>query len=149
MAGTGFKAQVSNVATGTSAKTIVQIVAASNHGILIEEIRISFEGNTSTAVPPLVELVTQTDAGTMTSLTLVKDPPDSDETLQTTAQHTATVEPTTTDIREAQYVRADGGVWAWRWPLHRRLKVPGGTRLGVRVTAAATVDCSVTVVGEE
>lgn len=143
MAGVGFKAQVSDVASGTSPKTIMQIVAASNHGVLLDEIRVSFE---STTVIPLVELVTQTTAGTSDELTLVEDPPGATESLQVTARHNVTVEPTTDYIRESQYVT---GVWVWRWPKTNRLKIDGGTRLGIRVDSGTSVNCSVTVVGEE
>src|SRR5438067_1781420 len=98
MAGVRFKAVTGEVATGTALKTILQVVAASNHGVLIDEWSISFTGISNTATPILVQVMRQTTAGTMSSLTPVKDPDDTDETLQTTAQHTATAEPTASDV---------------------------------------------------
>ena len=149
MAGVRFKGATGEIATGTSAKTIAQIVAASNHGVLIDTIEVGFKGVSNTASPILVRLVRQTTAGTMSSLTLVKDPDDADETLQTTAQHTATAEPTSGDVIWSGLVHPQLG---WQWPYAgrgREIKIGGGDRLGVVVTAAADVNCTVSFAGEE
>lgn len=148
MSGVGFKITKSAVATGTSLKTIVQVVAASNHAILIKEISISFAGTSNTATPILVKISRQTTAGTMSALTPVKDPDDSDETLQVTAQHTATAEPTAGDVLMEEYVHPQTG-YTWQAPFGQAIKIGGGDRLGVNVTAAADVNCTVRVVGEE
>ena len=148
MAGVRFKAATSLVATGTSLKTIAQLVAASNHGIKLDEIEVSFAGTSNTATPIKVEVLRQTTAGTMSSLTPVKDPDDSDETLQVTAQHTATAEPTASDILIVVNVHPQTG-WSWQAPFGREIKIGGGDRVGVRVTAAADVNCAVRFCGEE
>lgn len=148
MAGVGFKATKSAIATGSSLKTLVQIVAAANHAVKISEISISFAGTSNTATPILVQISRQTTAGTMTSLTPVKDPDDSGETLQTTAQHTATSEPTTTDVLMEEYVHPQTG-YCWQAPFGKEIKIGGGDRLGIRVTAAADVNATARVVGEE
>lgn len=148
MAGVRIKGTKSGVATGTSAKTLMQIVAASNHGVLIDEISISFQGTSNSASPIKVRVLRQTSAGTMTSLTLVKDPDDTDETIQTTAQHAATVEPSASDVLIEEYVHPQTG-YTWQAPFGRAIKIGGGDRLGVEVTAGADVNASVRIAGEE
>jgi len=148
MAGTRFKVVTGEIATGTSAKTLLQIVAAANHGVLIDEISISFKGTSNTATPIRVRVLRQTTAGTMTSLTPVKDPPDSGETLQVGAQHTATAEPTAGDVLMTELVHPQTG-YTWQAPFGREIKIGGGGRLGIEVLAGADVNAVVRVVGEE
>lgn len=150
MAGVGFSAVTGEVATGSgSAKTLIQVVAASNHALEIDKIEISFDGTSSTAEPIKVDILRQTTAGTMSSLTPVKYPADDyDETLQVTAQHTATVEPTAGDIIDSFEVHPQLGketIYAYA----EKIKVGGGDRLGVRVTAGASVNAIVTIKGKE
>jgi hypothetical protein len=143
MSGVIVRANTAQVSTGTSLKTILQIVAASNHRIRVPQISVSFEGVTATDAPIQVDIYRQTDAGTMTSLTPKKDNEGDNETIQTTAQHTATVEPTKTDLLQTKFVhpqtRADFGPFV----------VIGGGRLGVLVTSTVSVDCIVSAVIEE
>lgn len=148
MAGCFLKANTVQIATGTSAKTILQIVAASNHAVLVHEWSISFEGVSNTAAPIEVVLMRQTTAGTMSSLTLVKDPDDWDETIQTTAQHTSTSEPTSGDVLFRELVHPQTG-YTWQAPFGRLLKIGGGDRVGIVVTAASGVDCVCRMILEE
>lgn len=143
MSGVGFRANTAQVATGTSAKTILQIVAASNHRVVVNKIVVSFEGVTVTDAPVQVRVLRQSTAGTMSSLTLVKDG-DTAETLEVTAQHTASAEPTAGDVLESQLVHPQSSrVFVGPYV------VPGGGRLGVEVTAAVGIDCIVSAYGEE
>lgn len=144
MAGVRGRANTAQVATGTSAKTILQLVAASNHRIVVPRITVSFEGVTSTDAPIQVVVMRQSTAGTMSSLTLTKDNDSDDETLQTTAQHTATVEPTSGDILETQLIHPQGGRGVFG-----PFVVKGGGRLGVVVTASVSIDCVVSAQFEE
>jgi hypothetical protein len=139
MAGTPFKAVTGEIATGTSAKTLLQIVAASNHGVLVKEWSISFKGTSNTASPIRVRVLRQTTAGTMSALTPVKDPDDTDETLQTTAQHTATAEPTSGDVLFTELVHPQTG-YTWQAPFGGAIKIGGGDRLGIEVLAGADVN---------
>jgi hypothetical protein len=148
MAGNRFKGVTGQVTTGTSAKTIIQIVAAANHKVKIDEISISFNGVSNTAEPIKVDVLRQSTAGTMSSLTLVKDPDDWGETIQTTAQHTATAEPTAGDVLMSEHVHPQQG-YTWQAPFGREIVVGGGDRIGVRVTAAASVSAIARVSGEE
>jgi hypothetical protein len=149
MAGVRFKAVTSEISTGTSAKTIMQLVAAANHGVLIDEISVSFKGTSNTASPVLVQVVRQGTAGTMSSIaSLAKDPADADETLQVAGTQNATVEPTTTALLISEEVHPQTG-YTWQAPFGRQIKIGGGTRLGIVVTASADVQCVARVCGEE
>lgn len=148
MAGNRIKGATGAIATGTSLKTLLQIVAAANHKVLIDKISISFNGTSSTAEPIRVDLIRQTTAGTMSSLTLAKDPDDWDEAIQTTAQHTATAEPTAGDVLDSVHVHPQQG-YDWNFAYGREVRIGGGDRLGIRVLAPATVNAVVSFAGEE
>jgi len=139
MSGVRLRAVTGEIATGTSAKTLLQLVAASNHAVIVDEISISFKGTSNTASPIRVRILRQTTAGTMSALTLVKDPDDVDETLQTTGQHTATFEPTAGDVLLAEEVHPQTG-YTWQAPFGRAIKIGGGDRLGIEVLAGADVN---------
>lgn len=98
MAGVRFAGSQTEISTGTSVKTLLQVVAATNQRVLIKEWSMSFKGTSNTAAPILAEALVQSTAGTMTSLTLVLINAADNETLQTTAQHTATAEPTAGNV---------------------------------------------------
>lgn len=143
MAGLKGRANTAQVATGTSAKTILQLIAASNHRVLVPRITVSFEGITSTDAPIQVVVMRQSTAGTMSSLTPSKENDSDDETLQTTAAHTASAEPTSGDILETQLIHPQGrGAFG-------PFVIKGGGRLGVVVTASVSVDCVVSAQFEE
>lgn len=149
MAGLRVRANTAQIATGTALKTILQIVAAANHRIVIPRISISFEGVTPTDAPIDVQIMRQSTAGTDPggALTLTKDNDSDDETIQTTAQYgpagTWTAEPTAGDVLDRRLVhpqgRADFGPFT----------VKGGGRLGVVVTAAVSIDCIASAAIEE
>ena len=151
MAGNRFRARTAQIATGTSAKTILQIIAASNHAVMIDRVSISFEGTSNTAAPIQVDFVRQTDAGTMgtSASSIVKDPDDWAETIQTTIRDTSSSEPSGTVVLESFLVHPQGGMDWCAQRLEQRIKIGGGDRLGIRVTAPADVDCIVSVTGEE
>lgn len=132
-------AKIAGVSTGTSAKTLIQLVAAANHAIQVVELGIGFHGTNNTHEPILVELVRQTDAGTMSALTPVAGDDAVDETLDTSAQHTATAEPTGTDVLRAWTVHPQTGLVYQAHDL-APIVVPASGRLGLRVTAANAVN---------
>ena len=143
-----FKQVTSEIATGTSLKTLAQIVAASNHAVAIRRIDVSFQGTSNTDSPILVEIKRQTTAGTASSKNPVKNADDTDETLHTTGQEDATAEPTAGDILERQYVHPQQGLTI-QYPFDDPLKIGGGDRLGVAVNAGTSVNAVVTIHGEE
>lgn len=125
------------ISTGTSAKTILQLIAAANHRVAIEELGISFRGIVNTDPPVLVEIVRQTTAGTVSAATPAKKDASADETLQTTAGHTATVEPTTTDVLKRFSVHPQTG-FVWQARPGDEIWIAGGGRIGIRVTTTTT-----------
>lgn len=130
MAGLRVVGNTADISFSTSTKTLVQLIAASNHRVRVERVRVSFKGISSSEAPVLVKLAVQTTAGTMSSLTLAKALSTDDETLQTTAQHTATAEPTTTTVLASKLVHPQGS-HEFVFPPGRDFLIPGGTRLGV------------------
>ena len=138
-------------ATGTSRKTILQVLAASNHRALVKEWGISFAGVTNTAVPILVELVVQSTAGSSgDSLTVQKRNTSDDETLQITALSNidGSTAPTDTRVVWVGYVHPQGGR-DWQAPWGEEWPVKGGERLGVVVTAVEDVNVVPYMHGEE
>jgi hypothetical protein len=143
MAGVKGRATTAQVSTGTSAKTILQLVAATNQRVLVPRIIVSFESIVATDAPIQVVVRRQSTAGTMSALTPSKYNDSDDETLQTTALHTASAEPTSGDILETQLIHPQGrGVFG-------PFEIKGGGRLGVVVTAGVSVDCVVCAHFEE
>lgn len=137
------------VATANGAwKTILLLIAPSNHRLIVKRFNISFFGVDVAAVPAQVQLVRATTAGTTTSLTPVKDDPTDDETLQATAGYNATVEPTAGDIVASGQCHLQAG-YVEIFSLGREKKIPGGQRLALRVYASAVVDCVATMEYEE
>ena len=149
MAGLKGRAVTSEIAlSAATAKTIIQIVAASNHRVKVTEIWVSFDGVTSTDAPANIRILRQSTAGTMSALSPVKHNDSDDETLQTTAQHTATVEPTAGDVLAHIHVHPQGGRLQ---PIHLAdpLWIKGGGRIGVEITSPAAVNALATVAFEE
>jgi len=148
MAGIRAVAQTAAIATGTSKITLLQLIAAANHRVLVKEVSVSFNGVSNTEEPILVQVLRQSDAGTMSALTLAKLDLDGDETLQTTGTHTSTGEPTGTVSVMTEHVHPQGG-FTWQAPFGGEIVVNGGDRLGIAVTAAAGVDAVARIVFEE
>jgi FlaG/FlaF family flagellin (archaellin) len=144
MAGLFGRAVTAQVAlSAATAKTVLQLIAASNHRVKVLRISVGFTGVSTTDEPVQVDIYKQTTGGTMSSLTPSKDNSNDDETLQTTAQHTASAEPTSTDLLDSKPVhpqgRADFGPFV----------IPGGGRIGVKITAPNAVDCIAAAFFEE
>lgn len=130
-------------------KTVLQAVAPTNQRLLLKGFSVSFDGVTSTAVPGLVEIVKQSTAGTSTAGTPVRDGDPGSETIQTTSRKNCTVEPTSTDVLRRYDVHPQGGGIERVFGLDDHIPIPGGTRLGIRCTFAAGVNCDAHMVVEE
>lgn len=123
-------------------KTVLQITTPSTIRALVREFSVSFDGVTAAAVPGLVELVTQTSAGTMSALTPAPVDPAAPASL-VTAQHTATVEPTTVTVVKQWLISPYGGLAVFRFDGidgRESIPLPISSRLGVRCTFAAIVN---------
>lgn len=150
MAGQNFFAQrVVTVATNTT-KTLIQLLAATNVRVRVKRLSITVKGAAQADKPLKIVLMRQSTAGTMTSLTLTKQDTDAAETLQTTAQHTATVEPTSGDEIWSTHINVWGGQAVYIPPSENGLVINGGDRLAVVATsdASASGDASVSVTAD-
>ena len=153
MAGNRWKATTQPIPSGTAAHTLLQVVAGANIALKISEWSVSFQGQTNTAAPAQVDVIRQTSSGTMGTAQsqIVKDPPDWAEVMQTSIQDGGTgysAEPAGTVILMSELVHPQQG-YTWQAPFAQEFKVPGGGRLGLRVTAGASVNVICRFVGEE
>ena len=124
--------------SAATAKTIVQLVAPTNHRVKLLGWGVSFDGVSTTAEPVLVRLLRQTTAGTMRALTPVQLRPVA-ETIQSTSQHTATAEPTAGDVLDIQEVHPQTG-YEKMSTQGQEFVLGGGGRVGIECTAPATVN---------
>lgn len=97
--------------TAGDAKTLLQVVAASDKPIHLREMGVSFNGVTSADEPSEVQLCRQDDAGTSSAVTPRKDNEDDSNNLGVTARGAFTAEPTTTTaILRSWYVHGQAGL---------------------------------------
>ena len=149
MADLRFRQVVTNVScTGAAAQTLIQLKAPTNQRMVIREIGVSFAGTTNTDAPALVRLMRQTTAGTSSTGTPAVIDDDLTETLQTVANITYTVEPTYGAVLASWYVHQQTGIIV---PLStiRPIVIKGGGRVGLVVTAGATVSASAYIEADE
>ena len=126
-----------------TAKTVVMATAPANIAVRVKEARFTFDGATSTATPPTIELGRPSTAGTFTSVTLRNRDPGRTETIQTTGGKNASAEPTWTSVvDETLYEPAYGGVYHYITPQDNPIILTNSGRYGARVTAPANVNCS-------
>jgi len=149
MAGLRLSVQTGLIVTGTTKKTLLQLVAPTNQRLLVKEISVSFNGTSSTQRPIHVQVERQSTAGTMSSLPPVKINTGDDETAQSTAQHTATVQPTSGNEVLGESVHPQGGSFLWQAPFGGEIVVKGGERLGITVTAVATTNAKARFIYDE
>ena len=136
--------------TAATPKTPVMITAPANIAVKVTGYRVSFDGATSTAVPPYIEYGRPSTTGTFTSQTPRKMDPGRAETVQTTGGVNASAEPTWTSVvDEGHFLAAYGGLFEEFKTFDNPIVVPGAGRWGIRVTAAAAVNCSATIFFEE
>lgn len=142
-------------------KTIVQVIAPSNHRLKIKEISVGFRGIDATAVPIVIDWLEQSTAGTTGgdggALTPVKDDASADETLQVTATKGPstdaawTTEPTAGNVRRT-WVRHPQSNLLYLSQIDVPLWVPGGGRGGLRVRnyhGSTGVNCDGYIIVEE
>lgn len=125
--------------SAATAKTVLQLVAPSNHRLKVLAWGVYFDGISGSAEPVQVRLIRQTTAGTMSALTPVKVDDSLAESLQATAQHTATAEPTAGDVLKGIEVHPQSG-YEEHCPFGQEYIVGGGDRVGIECTAPATVN---------
>ncbi len=126
-----------------SRKTALQLVAAANHAVRILEVGYGFRGVNGSDEPPVGELLRQTDAGTMPALTPKALDDSIGDTFDTTAQHTASAEPSTGDELDLWTRHPQGGSLIIPGDALTEQIVGAGDRIGLAFTAqqVQTVDC--------
>ncbi len=148
MAGLDCVAQTAEIAlTAATAKTVLQLVAPANQRQKIKGWGVFFDGVSASAEPVQCRLLRQTTAGTMTSLTPVKTCAGS-ETVQSTAQHTATAEPTAGDVLDVVECHPQSG-FEKQIPPDMKMENAGGGRIGIECTAPAGVNVRAKIFFEE
>ena len=131
--------------SAATAKTILQARTPTNQAVAFRGFAVSFDGDTGSNKPVLVELCRYSSNGTMTSAAGIKDDPGRGETIQTGAFKNATLEPAPdTSIGNSGILR--------QWHVHpqtgydrmfddlEEIIIPGGTRFGLRCTAPDAVN---------
>lgn len=140
MAGLKFTLQSSEFTTGTSAKTVLQAEAPTNQNVLVKEISISFKGVVNTDPPILVEVYHQTTAGSGgDALTPAKGNPNDSSAIQSTALENIDGSSSPMDgvciMREEVHPQTG---FLWQAPFGGEEMIPGGGRLGIKVTATVS-----------
>ncbi len=138
--------------TGGTPQTLIQIAAPTNQRLAITQLILSFDGTNSANTPATVKVERQT-GGTFTNTAVapkkINDPSGTGETLQAVAHTAVTAEPTESDVLAEFVFPVFGGFGSIPYPLFQEIVVPGGTLLGIKIAAAQTVNCSLTVIYEE
>lgn len=133
-----------------TAKTLLQLVAPTNQRVKITNISISSDGITPTAIPMRVRILRQTTAGTGGSaVTPVLVEPELTETIQTTALSAPTAEPTAGAVLRDFVVPQYMGNYEFFLPMGQEWMIGGGGRIGIEITASASVNVSVEAQFEE
>jgi hypothetical protein len=141
-----YTASADDVAlAAATAKTVLQIAAPATLRGRIRELQVSLDGVTAANAPGLVELLTQTTAGTMTATTPAPHDPAAPASL-VTAAFNATVEPTAGTVLKRWRLTPVGGLFLIPFPLVEEQPVLAASgRIGVRLTYGAVVNANVSL----
>lgn len=143
-----FSLLAANIVVGTNI-TLIQILAPTNQKIRIERLFLFGRGTLATDKQELFELLTQSTAGTGSTITPTKLNGADSETIQGTAIGTYTVEPTAGTIRQ-QFGLQPQRPLEVVFPPGRDLIIKGGERLALRLnTPIAAYDYFGTIEAEE
>lgn len=145
--GSIYVVSTGSIATGTSLKTLLELITASTDRLTLISWWVEFDGATASDTPIKVELVRASAGITGTSITPLKYT-DYAPAAATTAKHTATAEGTPTDILEVHYVPPTAGLII-QYPLGREIQVPVSSFIRARVTAGVGVNAAVGMVWDE
>jgi hypothetical protein len=148
MAGLRCAARKNGISTGIALKTLLQLLAATNQRVRLLEIAVAFHGIVNTNEPIQTDVMRQSTAGTMSALTPVTLDDDLAETVQTTAQHTATAEPTAGNILATWAIHPQTGL-VYQVPKADEIMIKGAGRLGLCTTAPNSVNADAYLKFEE
>lgn len=131
----------------TTAKTVIEITAASNHRVLIEEISFMFDGVTVSNQPVFVEEIVIGTTGTGTGGTVNKRG-DYGETPELSYKYNMSAEPTGITVVKRYNIHPQAGILI-PLPITRPIPIPGGDLWGLRMTANENVNVVVNVEANE
>lgn len=129
-------AQGVTAATAGTAKTVLNLISASNRAAKLTEVGIGFIGASGSAKPVLVELCTSTQGGAgsgSSSVTPAPLDPGDASTAQATAAKGYTSEPTTLTVIKSWRVHPQAGL-VIQFPLGREPRTGIAKGLALRVT---------------
>lgn len=139
MSGITAVVQTSEIAlTATTARTVLQLLAPTNHRVKVLGWGVFFDGINTAAEPVQVRVLRQTSAGTMTTVVALSLAPIS-EVIQTLAYHSASVEPTASDTLDVIECHPQQG-YEVKFPMGQEIILPGAGRLGIECIAPASVN---------
>jgi hypothetical protein len=141
--------QVALVAT--TAKTVLEVMAASTDRLVVVQWWIEFDGTSAAAVPVKVELCRATAAITGTAYANLASQPkvhDFDPSATATVRWNASAEGTVTDVIEVHRIPPTGGVFV-QYPLGREPSAAVSTGLRLRCYAPSAVNATAGFVWEE
>lgn len=147
MAGIIYTVSTGEQALSAAPTTAVQATAAANQRLKIHGFSVGFNGTSATAEPVAVRLLRQSTAGTM-SAGAARVINGAAETPQATVTIVSTTNPTAGDVLFETLVHPQGG-FNILFPPELMPQVPAGGRVGIELTAPATVDARTTMIIEE
>jgi hypothetical protein len=128
----------STALSASTTKTLLQIITPSSIRARLANLHVSFDGSTA-GQAILVELLTQTTAGTSTATPAINPTDPAAPASLVTAGSNHSAEPTAGIVELTRFVRPDGGSIDIPFYAERMPTIPISGRLGVRVTTAVGV----------
>lgn len=149
MARFGASSRIAATAVAAAtAETILQLVAAANHRVVLSGYNMNGLGTSNTESPGEWELQRQTSAGTSSAGTVTKDDDSIADTLLTTALELFTVEPTLGDFLRSHTVHPQTSLNI-KEQFSREKIIGGGDRMGLRAEYVEAQSVSVSMDFEE
>lgn len=126
--------------SAATARTIIQLAAATNTRIALKSFGFFFDGTSSSNEPVRIDLMRQSSAGTASAATPASDMETTPaETIQTSGRTAFTVEPTYGNVLRSYNCHPQAG-FERSYAMDEEIIVPGGGRLALRLTAPANVN---------
>ena len=142
----GYSAEVGAVvalSAGVS-KTVLSVIAPAQFGVDLVSYRLGFDGVTAANTPVVVEIVSFTADGTGTGGTVVQVYGRS-ITAGFTTKYAYSVEPTGPTLIDRFSLTPNGGALVYDIPRDRTPDCAVSNLIGLRLTAAQTVNCNATM----
>jgi hypothetical protein len=133
--------------SAATAKTIIELATPATIRATLVQWWVEFDGTVASNTPVKVEVARITASGTGTAYT-AKKYSDFAPAALVTVEHTSTAEPTYGDVLEIHRIPPTSGIFI-QYPLGREIQIPVSGFLGIRCTAAQTVNVTVGTVWEE